>query len=155
MTHLPYNLWRYLCGFYDLVPFFIMFSILYWPNLRLQILVALPKLSMMKHQQKPNWKLKLPSFSCDYGKCMFVDPLTKFVYPPNYVYIACGIVDQIQIRSLISCNMCLHCVCSLILPNHTPITYRCPIKESNWISPKFISISGLGLNRNSYLSSVF
>ena len=42
--------------------------------------------SMMKHQQKPDWKSDLPWFSYDDQKCMFVDSLTEYIGPPNCVH---------------------------------------------------------------------
>ena len=31
-------------------------------------------------------KSNLPRFSYDYWKCMFVDSLTKYIVPPNYIH---------------------------------------------------------------------
>ena len=43
---------------------------------------------MMKHQQKPYWKLDLPFFSHGYWKCIFVDSSTDYIGPPISVHVS-------------------------------------------------------------------
>ena len=47
--------------------------------------------SRMKHQQKS----ELPFDNYSYCKCVFVDSLTEYIGPPNYVHYECGLVNQI------------------------------------------------------------
>ena len=91
-----------------------------------QILTCCINRSMMKHQQKSDWKWDLPIFTCDYWKCMFVVSLTKYTTAPNCVYYCseCEVVNKIQRPSLTFSSMCLYDVCSLIITmQHTNQIY--------------------------------
>ena len=40
----------------------------------------------IKHLQRSNWKSNLPLLNINWWKCMFVDFLTWYIGPPNYVH---------------------------------------------------------------------
>ena len=53
--------------------------------------------SLVKHLQKPDWRLDLPLFSYSYQKCMFVESLTEYIGPvlPVVFTIEIGVVNKI------------------------------------------------------------
>ena len=63
---------------------------------------------IMKHLQKPIWKLDLPSFDCNCWKCMFISFLTRYVSPPNMFTIKCRVVIDIWPCNPNTFNMCLY-----------------------------------------------
>ena len=110
-----------VCGCY-LVCFFLILHLLLFRFLSTN-LCCITK-CMMKHQQKPYWKLDLLLFSYSYSnhKCLFVDSFYWMKMYSNLLYTCFSMVFVLW-----------------SLPNHTPIKYRCLIKKSNRIIPALLT----------------
>jgi hypothetical protein len=116
-----------------------MFSNVYRLDLHNIACVALAKsTTSINKNHSENWDYFL--FGYRLWKCMFVDSLTDCVGPPDFVFtVERGVVSETWWRSPIflkHVTLWFSFLWSLL--DHRPIKCRCPIKESDQVTPAYL-----------------
>ena len=109
-----------------------LFSIFYWSDVSSKLCCT--SKSMMKHQQNPIWKLKLPWFTIVVGSAWLLNPEPKYIGSPKLFTINCGIVDKISRCTLVQSLWTFYCWGCI--PMNLELSYHPP----RWGQPTFIKI---------------